>query len=193
MVNGGGGLRRAGLASTDGDREGGGLERLLERLGLGAGADIEPLDLLAVGADQARLEGVAARGRQRRDQRPVFARDEFLDLELAVADQPQRHRLHAAGRARARQLAPQHRREREADQVVERAAGEIGIDQRAVDVARMLHRLEHRLLGDGVEHDALDRLLLERLLLLEHLEHVPGDGLALAVGVGGEDQLARRP
>ena len=28
-----------------------------------------------------------------------------------------------------------------------------------------------------------------RVLLLEHLEHVPGDRLALAVGVGGQDQL----
>ena len=111
-----------------------GLEIALEGLGLGAGADVEALDLLAVGADQARLEGLVARRRQRGDERPVFARDELLDLELAVADQPQRHRLHAAGRARARQLAPQHRRQREADQIVERAAGEIGVDQRAVDL-----------------------------------------------------------
>ena len=133
-----------------------GLERLLERLGLRAGADVEALELLAVGADQAGVERVAARRRQGRDQRPVFARDELLDLELAVADQAQRHRLHAAGRARAGQLAPQHRRQREADQIVERAAGEVGVDQRLVDLARMLHRLEHRLLGDGVEHDALD-------------------------------------
>ena len=29
------------------------------------------------------------------------------------------------------------------------------------------------------------------LLAVEHLEDMPGDGLALAVGVGGEDQLAR--
>ena len=36
---------------------------------------------------------------------------------------------------------------------------------------------------------ALDLLVLERLLLLEHLQHVPGDGLALTVGVGCEDQL----
>ena len=32
---------------------------------------------------------------------------------------------------------------------------------------------------------------VEGLLAVEHLEDVPGDGLALAVGVGGEDQLAR--
>ena len=158
VVKGGGGWRLAGLASIDGDREGRRFERLLERFGLRAGADVEPLDLLAVGADEARLEGLAARRRERRHQRPVFARDEFLDLEFAVADEPQRDRLHAAGRARAGQLAPQHRRQREADQVIERAAREIGVDQRLVDVARVLHRLEHRLLGDGVEHHALDRL-----------------------------------
>ena len=176
-----------------GDREARGLDRLPEILGLRAGADVEPLDLLAVGADEARLERVAARRRQGRDQRPVFARDELLDLELAVADEPQRDRLHAAGRARARQLAPQHRREREADQIVERAARQIGVDQRAVDLARMLHRLGDRLLGDGVEHHALDLVVLQRALLLQHLQHVPGDGLALAIGVGGEDQARRRP
>ena len=133
------------------------LQRLLEGLGFGAGADVEPLDLLAVGADEARLEGLVARGRERRDQRPVLAGNEFLDLKLAVADEPQRDRLDPAGRARAGQLAPQHRREVEADEVVERPAGEIGVDQRLVDVARVLHRVEHRLLGDGVEHHPLDR------------------------------------
>ena len=183
------GIALGGLGLDRGDGEGRGLQRALEVLGLLARADVEALDFLAVGADQARLEGLVARRRERRDQRPVFPGDEFLDLELAVADQPQRHRLHPAGRARARQLAPEHRRQREADQIVERAAGEIGVDQRAVDLARMLHRVRHRLLGDGVEHHPLDRLRLERVLLLQHLQHVPGDRLALAVGVGGEDQL----
>ena len=96
--------------------------------------------------------------------------------------------MHAAGRARARQLAPEHRREREADQIVERAAREIGVDQRVVDGARMLHRLGHRLLGDRIEDDALDRLVLQRLLFVERLQHVPGDRLALAVGVGGQNE-----
>ena len=180
-------LARLGLDRVDG--EGGGFERLLEGLGFRARADVEARDLLAVGADEARFEGVVPRRRQRCDQRPVFARDELLDLQLAVADEPQRHRLHPAGRARAGQLAPQHRRQREADEIVERAAGEIGVDQRRVDAARMLHRLGHRLLGDGVEHHALDGLRLERALLPQHLEHVPGDRLALAVRVGGEDEL----
>jgi hypothetical protein len=53
----------------------------------------------------------------------------------------------------------------------------------------MRHRFGHRLLGDGVKYHPLDHLAVERLLLLEHFEHVPGDRLALAVGVGRQDQL----
>jgi len=117
-----------------------------------------------------------------------YSRDEALDLQLAVGDEPQRDRLHAAGRAGARQLAPKDRGEGEADEIIQRAAREIGVHQRAVDGARILHRLRHRLLGDGVEDDALDLLVLDRLLLFEHFKHVPGDGLAFAIRVGGENQ-----
>ena len=81
--------------------------------------------------------------------------DEFLDLEFAVADEPQGDGLHPPGRARAGQLAPQHRREVEADEIVERAAGEIGVDERVVDLARVAHGLEDRGFGDRVEDDAL--------------------------------------
>ena len=153
-----------------------------------AGANVEPGDLPAVGADQACLEGLGPRRRQSCDQRPVFARDELLDFELAVADEAQRDRLHASGRARARQLAPEHRREREADQIVECAARQIGIDQRGVDLAGILHRLDDGLLGDGVEHHPLDLLALERVLFLQHLEHMPGDRLAFAIRVGRQNQ-----
>ncbi len=78
-------------------REGRRLQRLLEGFRFGAGANVEPLDLLAVGADQPGLERLGPRRRQRRDQRPVFTGDEFLDLQLAVADEPQCDRLHPAG------------------------------------------------------------------------------------------------
>ena len=66
VVKGGGGLRLAGFASTEATVKARGLQRLLEGLGLGAGADVEALDLLAVGADEAGLEGVAARRGERR-------------------------------------------------------------------------------------------------------------------------------
>ena len=53
----------------------------------------------------------------------------------------------------------------------------------------MAHGVEHGLLGHRVEHHALDRNFVQDLLVVEHLKHVPGNGLALAIGVGGEDQL----
>ena len=115
---------------------------------------------------------------------------EDLDLGLALADQAQRHRLHAAGRAAARQLAPQHGREGEAHEIVEGAARHVGVDQRLVELARMGDGVEHRLLGDGVEGDALHVDAVQRLLGLEHVADVPGDGLALAIRVGGEIELA---
>ena len=101
-------------------------------------------ELFAVERGEPRLETFIARRLQERGDLPVFLADEALDLGLAVADQPQRHRLHAAGRARARQLAPQDRREREADEIVERAARQIGVDQRRVDLARIGHGVESR-------------------------------------------------
>jgi hypothetical protein len=155
--------------------------------------DVELAELPAFEAGQTRLEAFVARRRQVRDDLPVLLAYEALDLGLAVADEPKRHGLHTAGRARARQLAPQHRRKREAYQIVERAARQIGIDQRPVDLARVGHCLHHGLLGDGVEDDAADGLVLDRALCLQHLQHMPGDRLALAVGVGGENEAVGFP
>ena len=139
-----GGVALGGLRLDVRDLERGLVQRRLEGLGLGSRADVEARDFLAVGADEPGDEGRAGRGLQMRDDRPIFARDEALDLELAVADEAQRDRLHAAGRTRAGQFAPQHGRQVEADEIVQRAAGEIGVDQRLVDFARMPHRVEHR-------------------------------------------------
>jgi hypothetical protein len=54
----------------------------------------------------------------------------------------------------------------------------------------MTERVEHRILGDLVEHDTLNVDALERLSALQDLAHVPGDGLALAIRVGGEVEVA---
>jgi len=72
----------------------------------------------------------------------------------------------------------------------EGAAGEVGVDQGLVDLARLGEGRKDRLLGDGVEGHALDlEALLDRLLLLEDVQKVPGNGLPFAIGVGGQDQL----
>ncbi|MCY1293109.1 hypothetical protein D9M70_423570 [compost metagenome] len=96
--------------------------------------------------------------------------------------------MHTAGRAGARQLAPEDRRQVEADEIVECAARQIGIDQRDVDVARVGDCFENRLLGDGVEGDALHRFVAEHLLLLQKVEHVPGNGFAFAIRVGCQNE-----
>ena len=53
-----------------------------------------------------------------------------------------------------------------------------------VDLARVLEGLLDRLLGDLVEDHAAELLL--RLRAAQRLGEVPADGLALAVGVGGQ-------
>ena len=171
------------------NRERGRLQRALEGFRLGARADVETLQLFAIGADQARVERLVARCRQRGHDRPVFLANKPLDFQFTIADEPQRHRLHAAGRAGAGQFAPQHRRQRKTNEVIERAARQIGVDQRLVDLAGLPHRLRHRLLGDGVEHDALNGLAVERLFLLQKFEDVPGDRFAFAIGVGRQDEF----
>ncbi len=152
--------------------------------------DVELLERRAVDGVEAGRELLGLAGRQHGVDRPVLVGAEGFDLGLAVAHEAQGDGLHAAGRAGARQLAPEHRRQREADEIVEGAAGEVGGDEGAVDVARLAQGGKDRLLGDGVEGDALDLgVLLQRLLLLEDLQDVPGDRLAFPIRVGGEDEL----
>ena len=155
-------------------------------LGRGLVGQIEALELLAVQDGQPRLEEGARNGLEGDVDGPVFLRPEDLDLGLALADQAQGDRLHSAGRAAPRQLAPKHRREGEADQVIERAPGQVGVDQLAVELARVLEGLDHSRFGDFVEHHALDIDAVQGLAPLKLLGDMPGNRLALPVRVGGQ-------
>ena len=108
--------------------------------------DIELADLLPGDGLQRGLENSCPCGVPSRCHQSVQYswRLEALRSRVRGRRQCAGHRLHAARRARARQFAPQHRRQREAHQIVERAARQIGIDQRPIDLPRVLHRLEHR-------------------------------------------------
>ena len=136
-------------------------------------AQVELVELLAAQMGQPGGEVGLGRVLQPDVDGPVLLGLEDLDLGLALADQPQGHRLHPAGRAAAGQLAPQDRRQREADQVVQRAAGQIGVDQLAVQLPRLLEGVDHRGLGDLVEDDALDRDAGQRSAPLELLGDMP--------------------
>src|SRR5262249_49782047 len=144
-------------------------------------------------ADEPSLERCGLLGQQMGDQRPVFPRYEFFDFEFAVADEAKRHRLDSTGRTGAGQFAPQHRGEAEANEIVESAPRQISIDQRSIDAAWMFHCFKDRVLGNSVEDDTIDGLILENALALEDLENVPGDRLPLAIGVGGEDDALAVP
>ena len=79
LLQGRGGEGRIGialgrLASTEATVKAAFSSASLEGLRVGARADVEPLDLLPIGTDQAGLERSRPRRRQCRDQRPVFAR-----------------------------------------------------------------------------------------------------------------------
>jgi hypothetical protein len=179
------------LAAVDrGHRKGAAFDLSLGRLRALLVVEVELLELAAIEMGEAGLQGLLLGGAEDGIDRPVFAGLEDLDLGFALADQAQRHRLHAAGRAAARQLAPQHRRQGEAHEIVERAAGHVGVDQRLVEVARMGDGVQHRLLGDGIESDALYLDAGQRLLAAQDVEHVPRDGFALAIRIGREIELA---
>ena len=141
---------------------------------------------LAVDPDQLGGERVARGGREDGLDRPVLTRREGFDLALALDDEPDGDRLDAAGRQPATDLARQQRAQRVADEPVDDAACLLGVDEVAVDVARVRERLADRRLGDLAERDA-SRLLGRDV---GRLGHVPGDRLALAVEVGRQiDQL----
>ena len=119
---------------------------------------------------------------------PVFAGLEGLDLHLALYHEAQDDRLHPPGRFRPRQLAPQHRRQGKAHEIIQRAAGEVCLDQRGIDLPGRGHGGLDRGFGDGVEGNAAD-LLAFLQAGGQRFGQVPGNRLAFAVGVGGEDQL----
>ena len=145
----------------------------------------ELLDLAAAVLEhfqRKRLPAVRALGIER----PVLLRLEGVDLLLALADHAQRRALHPARRQAATHFLPQQRREIEAHQVVERAARLLRVDQIERQAARLLHGGADGVARDLVEHHAMHLLAVEVAALREDLLQVPGDRLALAVGVGGE-------
>ena len=84
-----------------------------------------------------------------------------------------------------RTLRDEQRAQRVADEPVDDPAGLLGVDEVRVDLARMSERLADRRFGDLAEGDPLG-------LAGRHvgcLGDVPGDRLALAVEVGGEEDL----
>ena len=103
---------------------------------------------------------------------------------FTLDDEANGRALHATRGQPAVDLAPEDRGYLISKEAVEDAAGFGGVDQLVIDVARMGDCFFDRGLGDLVEDHAADRHLR-----LQVFEEVGGDGLTLAVFVGGKVQL----
>ena len=151
---------------------------------VGAARDPDVVDRVQLAREHPRVLG--GPGVEGALEVPVGRDPERHPLALAVDDQPGRDGLHPAGGQAGHDLLPEDRADLVAVEAVEDAARLLGLDEVHVELARVLGGLEDRGLGDLVEDHPLDR---DALLGLELVEQVPGDGLALAVLVGGEVEL----
>src|SRR5213592_2943478 len=140
------------------------------------------VELLDRHLGQPRREGWRLGRLEPRLDSPVLLGREGADLALPLADDADRDRLHAPRREPAAHLVPEEGRELVADQAVEDAARLLRVEAVLVELAGVPERLEDRLLRDLVEEHAVDVPPAPA----ELLHDVPGDGLTLAVGVGGE-------
>ena len=121
-------------------------------------------------------------GSQQGGDLPVFLRLETLDFAFALHDQPHRHGLHAPRAQSLGYLGTQQRTQLVADHAVEETARFLGGDAIHVDGRRLSEGFLNGSLGDLVKGDAVRLLVLET----QGFFKVPGDRLALAVGVGGQ-------
>jgi len=193
-----GGEGRRGVAppllavdAEDGELAAGGLlERAHGLAGCALAREAELLDFAAPILHELRRE-LLLRVHELGIDGPILPRLEGGDLVLALADHAQRRALHASGGEIGADLFPQERRQVEAHEEIEGAPRLLRVHEINRDPARMLHGLAYRVLGDLVEHHALHVLALQGALLLQELLQVPGDRLALAVGVGRQIQRFR--
>ena len=132
---------------------------------------------------QRRLEGLAALGAERLDA-PVLLRHERADLPLALDDEPERHGLHPPGREARLDAAPENGAglvARPADRGCAAPAARRPSGRRSPPGRRSASRMASLVIS-------WKRIAVGGRLALELVGDVPGDGLAFAIGVGGEDR-----
>src|SRR5690606_16020735 len=183
------------LAAPDiGDDEGGAFDvgKHVLRGGLVLEAEGLAIDVVEPG-----LEALA-RALEQRGDGPVLLGLEGADLGLALGDEAERDGLDAACGEAGPDRLPEDGADLVADEAIEDAARLLRLDLAHVDDAGALERAAHGVPGDFVEEDAVEArssiaASLAVVGVAELLRDVVRDGLALAVGVGGEDDLLGAP
>ena len=156
------------------------------RLGRGAIAD---LGLGSVDPDEVGIEQRAVGGDEPHRDRPVLAGREASDLPLALHDEAHGDRLDSPGREARAHLAREERAQRVSHQAIDDPARLLRVDEVLVDLPRMGEGMQDGGLGDLAEGDPGELLRRKRC----RLRHVPGNRLALAVEVGGQEDPVRVP
>ena len=133
--------------------------------------------------EQARLERLVRVGERGFDG-PVLARIERFDLFLALRNHAQCGRLHATGRQATLHLAPQHGRQVEAHQIIQRTARLLRIHQIHRQLARFRDGCLDGLWRDFRKHDAMNALAFNQATLAQDLGDVPGNRFTLAIQIG---------
>ena len=118
--------------------------------------------------------------------RPIFLRFKGADFVFAFANQTQGGTLHTARAQTAADLFPQQWREVETDQIVQRTAGLLCINQIHFDFARVGDGVEHGVFGDFVEHDTLRFDVFQAAFGFEDFKKMPGNRFAFPIRVGCE-------
>jgi hypothetical protein len=109
---------------------------------------------------------------------------EGAPLTLPLHEEPHRHRLDAARGELRRNLLPEERRDRVADEAIQDAPRLLRPHQVLIDGAGGVERLANRPLRDLVEDDPGDGDAGA-----QRLDQVPADALSLAVLIGCDHQL----
>jgi hypothetical protein len=143
---------------------------------------------LAVDLVEPGVEGLLVLEQVRRDG-PVLLLHEGADLVLALANEPERHRLNAASREAGSDRLPEEGAHLVAHEPVQDAASLLRLDLPRVERSGGLERLLHGPLGDLAERDALEAVAVHGVAQL--LRDVVRDRLALAVRVGRQDHGVR--
>ena len=115
---------------------------------------------------------------------PVAGGHESDAFPFPVNDETGGHGLNATRRQFRHDLLPQHRGDLVAVEAVEDAAGLLRVDEVGVERAGVGDRL-----GDGRRGDLVEDHAVGGHLGFEFLQQVPGDGLALAVTIGGQEEF----
>ena len=140
-----------------------------------------------VQSHELRSEPNVGRRRDRsklRDQIPVAGRHECQAFALPVDDESRCSGLHAASREPWPHLPPEHGGHLISEDAVEDAPGFLCVDESDVEVTSVVFGLKDRILRDLMKHHSL-----HRDLGLEHLQQMPGDGLAFAVLISCEQEF----